>query len=101
VPGFEPEFFLFHNITIYVLRLSIIFGLMYPILLPGLSIIYPREILSALKICGWWGGSIMRQADDSYIFIVFIINKVVGFSVLPFIHLTRFYRENGLHRQAL
>ena len=63
------------------------FWLMYLYCCVGLSIIYLVKFVG-LKICGWLFN--MRQAADSYIFIVFIINKVVGFSVLPFIILLAF-----------
>jgi len=63
------------------------FWLMYLYCCVGLSVIYLVKFVG-LKICGWLFN--MRQAADSYIFIVFIINKVVGFSVLPFIILLAF-----------
>jgi hypothetical protein len=63
------------------------FWLMYLYCCVGLSVIYLVKFVG-LKICGWLFN--MRQAADSYIFIVFIINKVLGFSVLPFIILLAF-----------
>ena len=63
------------------------FWLMYLYCCIGLSVVYLVKYVG-LKICGWLFN--MRQAADSYIFIVFIINKVVGFSVLPFIILLAF-----------
>jgi len=63
------------------------FWLMYLYCCIGLSVVYLVKFVG-LKICGWLFN--MRQAADSYIFIVFIINKVVGFSVLPFIILLAF-----------
>ena len=67
------------------------FWLMYLYCCIGLSIIYTVKFVG-LKICGWLFN--MRQAADSYIFIVFIINKVIGFSVLPFIILLAFTDGN-------
>jgi hypothetical protein len=63
------------------------FWLMYLYCCIGLSVVYLVKYVG-LKICGWLFN--MRQAADSYIFIVFIINKVIGFSVLPFIILLAF-----------
>lgn len=53
----------------------------------GLSVIYLVKFLG-LIICGWLFN--MRKAAESYIFIVFIINKVIGIAVLPFIVLLSF-----------
>ncbi len=63
------------------------FWLMYLYCCIGLSVIYLVKFVG-LKICGWLFN--MGQAADSYIFIVFIINKVIGFTVLPFIILLAF-----------
>ncbi len=63
------------------------FWLLYFYCCVGLSVIYLVKFVG-LKLCGWLFN--MRQASDSYIFIVFIINKVIGFSVLPFIILLGF-----------
>jgi hypothetical protein len=63
------------------------FWLLYLYCCIGLSIIYLVKFLG-LKICGWLFN--MQQAADSYIFIVFIINKVIGISVLPFLALLTF-----------
>ncbi len=63
------------------------FWLMYLYCCIGLSVIYLVKFVG-LKICGWLFN--MQQAADSYIFIVFIINKVIGFTVLPFIILLAF-----------
>jgi len=53
----------------------------------GLSIIYLVKYVG-LKICGWLFN--MQLAADSYIFIVFIINKIIGIAVLPFLALLSF-----------
>ena len=63
------------------------FWLLYLYCCVGISVIYLAKYVG-LKICGWLFN--MRQAADSYIFIVFIINKVIGFAVLPFIVLMAF-----------
>lgn len=46
----------------------------------GLSVIYFIKYIG-LKICGWLFS--MPRAADSYIFIVFIINKIIGIFLLP------------------
>lgn len=48
----------------------------------GLSIIYFIKF-AGLKITGWLFG--MEEAADSYIFIVFVVNKMLGILLLPFI----------------
>ena len=58
------------------------FWLLYLYCCMGLSIIYLVKYVG-LVICGWLFN--MRKAADSYIFIVFIINKIIGISLLPFI----------------
>jgi len=63
------------------------FWLQYLYCCLGLSIIYLVKYVG-LKICGWLFN--MQQAADSYIFIVFIINKIIGISVLPFLALLSF-----------
>lgn len=56
----------------------------------GLTAIYMGKFVG-LKLCGWMFN--MRQAADSYIFIVFIINKVIGIFLLPFLALLAFSQE--------
>jgi Domain of unknown function (DUF4271) len=63
------------------------FWLLYLYCCIGLSVIYLVKFLG-LKICGWLFN--VQQAADSYIFIVFIINKVIGIAVLPFLALLSF-----------
>jgi len=67
------------------------FWLLYLYCCIGLAVIYLVKFVG-LKICGWLFN--MRQAADSYIFIVFIINKVIGFSALPFVILLGFTDGN-------
>jgi hypothetical protein len=63
------------------------FWLLYLYCCLGLSIIYLVKFVG-LIICGWLFN--MKKAADSYIFIVFIINKVIGISLLPFLALLGF-----------
>ncbi|HMU46669.1 MAG TPA: DUF4271 domain-containing protein [Chitinophagaceae bacterium] len=53
----------------------------------GLSIIYLLKFLS-IKTAGWLFS--MSEAADSYIFIVFVINKMIGILILPFLILLAF-----------
>ena len=51
------------------------FWLLYLYCCVGLAVIYLVKFVG-LKVCGWLFN--MQEAADSYIFIVFIINKVIG-----------------------
>jgi hypothetical protein len=56
----------------------------------GLTLIYLGKAIG-LKVVGWLFN--MRKAADSYTFIVFIINKVIGIFLLPFLVLLAFAEE--------
>jgi hypothetical protein len=63
----------------------------------GLGCMYLVKFLS-LKFTGWVLN--FAPATDSYIFIVFIINKVIGIFLLPFLILLAF-TDDGLYQIAL
>ena len=63
------------------------FWLMFLYSIFGLSAIYIIKF-TGLKICGWLFN--MQDAANSYIFIVFIINKMIGILLLPFLLLLAF-----------
>lgn len=63
----------------------------------GLSVIYFVKFIG-LIVCGWLFN--MKKAADSYIFIVFIINKVIGITLLPFNILLAF-ADGPMHSVAL
>ena len=63
------------------------FWLLYLYCCIGLSIIYLVKFVG-LIVCGWLFN--MKKAAESYIFIVFIINKVIGISLIPFVVLLGF-----------
>ena len=63
------------------------FWLLFLYCVAGLSAIYFVKFIG-LKISGWVFN--MREAADSYIFIIFIINKMLGILVLPFLVLLAF-----------
>lgn len=58
----------------------------------GLSVTYFIKFIG-LKILGWIFN--LQDAADSYIFIVFIINKVIGVFLLPFLIMLAFMKGNG------
>ncbi len=58
----------------------------------GLSATYFVKFIG-LKILGWIFN--LQEAADSYIFIVFIINKVIGVFLLPFLIMLAFMQGNG------
>lgn len=57
----------------------------------GLSIMYLFKFLG-LKFTGWVLN--LSPATDSYIFIVFVINKVIGIFLLPFLILLAFTQDS-------
>lgn len=63
----------------------------------GLSIAYTVKFLG-LKIAGWVLG--IEEATDAYIFIVFIINKMIGILLLPFLIMLAF-SEEGIYSASL
>ena len=69
------------------------FWLLYAYCCGGLSLIYFTKFV-CLKVCGWLFS--LRVAADSYIFIVFIINKIIGIFLLPVIIILAFSGEPGL-----
>lgn len=63
------------------------FWLLYFYCCLGLSVIYLVKFLG-LKLSGWVFN--LRETTDAYIFIVFIINKMIGILILPFLILLAF-----------
>lgn len=63
----------------------------------GLSAGYFVKYLS-IRICGWLFS--MKEAADSYVFIVFVINKMMGIALLPFLILLGF-TEAGFYSVAM
>lgn len=84
--GLYINFLLFH----FNVRPVNNFWVLYLYCCAGLAAIYIGKFL-VLKLCGWMFN--VRQASDSYIFIVFIINKVIGIFLLPFLALLAFSSE--------
>lgn len=67
------------------------FWLLYFYCCFGLSAIYLIKFLG-LKMSGWLFN--MQEAANSYIFIVFIINKMIGILILPFLIILSFADGN-------
>ncbi|PZR29761.1 MAG: hypothetical protein DI535_01255 [Citrobacter freundii] len=84
--GLYVDFLLFH----YGFKPVDNFWVLYFYCCLALTGIYAGKFV-ALKFCGWMFN--VRQAADSYIFIVFIINKVIGIFLLPFLALLAFSDE--------
>lgn len=63
------------------------FWLLFLYCMAGLSAAYLIKFIG-LKVSGWLFN--MAEAADSYIFIVFIINKMIGILLLPFLVLLAF-----------
>ena len=70
------------------------FWLLFIYCLTGLSIIYLLKYVG-LKISGWLFN--MKASAESYIFIVFIVNKMAGIYLLPFLVLLSFTEGNLYH----
>lgn len=63
------------------------FWLMFLYCILGLSAVYLIKFIG-LKMSGWLFN--MEEAANSYIFIVFIVNKMIGILLLPFLILLAF-----------
>jgi Domain of unknown function (DUF4271) len=61
--------------------------LLLPFCITGIGALYFVKY-SILKFMGWMSG--MQQAADSYIFVIFLVNKITGIVLLPFIVLLAF-----------
>lgn len=71
------------------------FWLLYLYSVAGLTVIYLTKFVT-LKLCGWLFR--LSDATDTYIFIVFTTNKIIGITLLPFIVLVSF--TTGLLNQS-
>lgn len=84
--GLYINFLLWH----YQVSVTENFWLQYLWCAGGLSAVYFTKFIG-LKITGWLFN--LKEATDSYIFIVFIINKMLGIMLLPFQLLLAFTDE--------
>ena len=84
---------LYIDILLYYWKLAPIdnFWLLFVYCMAGLAAIYTVKLIG-LKISGWLFN--MKEAAETYIFVVFIINKVIGIFLLPFIVFLSFMQGN-------
>jgi hypothetical protein len=61
--------------------------LLLPVCIMGIGILYFAKYC-ILKFIGWMSG--MQQAADNYIFVIFLVNKIIGIILLPFIIILAF-----------
>ena len=65
----------------------------------GLSVLFVALVyfgkFVSLKIIGWISG--MSEATDQYIFVIFLINKIIGILLVPFIILLAFAPANWIN----
>jgi len=66
---------------------------MISICIASVGLIYVCKYFG-LKLIGWLSG--MQEAADSYIFIIFLINKIAGIVLIPFIILMAFAKRNWM-----
>ncbi|MEO6187256.1 MAG: DUF4271 domain-containing protein [Ginsengibacter sp.] len=71
----------------YDLRISISRPWLLPLCIGGIAVLYFIKYIS-LKFIGWVTN--MRETIDSYIFIIFLINKITGIVLVPFIIILAF-----------
>jgi hypothetical protein len=81
--GLYVNFLLFH----FQLSIEENFWLQYVYCMSAVAFIYSVKFLG-LKITGWLFN--VSEAAEAYIFIVFIINKMLGIALLPFLVLLAF-----------
>ena len=83
---------LYIDFMLYYFKINPInnFWLLYLYCCLGLAVIYSGKFIG-LKVIGWLLN--MQKAADGYIFIVFIINKVIGIFLIPFLLLIGFANE--------
>ncbi|HET9746248.1 MAG TPA: DUF4271 domain-containing protein [Chitinophagaceae bacterium] len=77
-------------LTYFNLSITSNFWLQYGYCAAALAIIYVVKFLG-LKLTGWVFN--VSNATDAYIFVVFIVNKVLGIFLLPFLLLLAFTTE--------
>ena len=68
------------------------FWFLYLDCIAGLAIIYLGKFV-ILKFCGWVFN--ISRAADTYIFVVFLVNKMLGIFLLPFLILITFSGAEG------
>lgn len=72
--------------------------LLLPFCIGGIGILYFAKYL-LVKFMGWMGG--MQEASDNYIFIIFLVNKIAGIILVPFIVILAFTFSSWIHNIIL
>ncbi|MDQ2862823.1 MAG: DUF4271 domain-containing protein [Bacteroidota bacterium] len=72
--------------------------LLLPFCIAGVGILYFIKYCF-IKFLGWMSG--MQQAADNYIFVIFLINKITGIILIPFIVLLAFAMPLWINSIAL
>lgn len=80
-------FYASYLLRYYHLAGDIHFWVLYLNCMIGLGVIYLTKFL-VLKACGWIFG--IFRATDTYTFVVFLVNKMLGIFLLPFLILITF-----------
>jgi len=78
----SSSFYLSFVLEHYDLTAGYSFWALYVYCFAGLAIVYIIKLLT-LKFCGWLFN--ISATTDGYIFIVFMINKIIGIYLLPFL----------------
>ncbi len=68
--------------------------LLLPFCIGGVGILYLTKYC-ILKFMGWMSG--MQQAADNYIFVIFLVNKITGIIMVPFIILLTFSMNHWIN----
>jgi hypothetical protein len=92
----SSSFYLSFVLEHYDLTAGYSFWALYVYCFAGLAVIYIIKLLS-LKFSGWLFN--ISATTDGYIFIVFMINKIIGIYLLPFLVLLAF-TDNDLYTVA-
>jgi hypothetical protein len=81
--GLYIDLLLFH----FALKAGVDFWLWFMYCTIGISVIYSVKFIG-LKLTGWVLN--LSEASNSYIFVVFVVNKIIGLFLLPFLVLLAF-----------
>lgn len=84
VAGGMYVYFLLHRVGVVAENLNLVF---LGLCIAGFSIIYTLKYLT-LKLMGWLTG--YNDEANTYIFIVFLINKIVGICLIPIVAIIAF-----------
>ena len=72
--------------------------LLLPVCIMGTGILYFAKY-SILRFIGWMSG--MQQATNNYIFVIFLVNKIVGVILVPFIIILAFATPSWINNTTI